>query len=201
MIVSIGPSATSLVWSTQPSCPIPHAAFAEEGGDVVVADRGAGAEGHELWGTSTGSFYAQKGGGASGRFLPAGALDSLSASESDDLQVLAQNGSVTICAGNSRSICTLFAHERKSGQSQVAIYPRVYWLGRPAVNQPARVAPDSLRGGHAGRAPHIADVRVVASLGGQVSESVPPSRESSCGGGGLGSGGVPTATTAKPEVS
>ena len=36
-----------------------HAAFPEEGGDVVVADRGAGAEGHELSGTVTEPFYAQ----------------------------------------------------------------------------------------------------------------------------------------------
>ncbi len=36
-----------------------HAALAEEGGDVVVADRGAGAEGHELSGTVTEPFYAQ----------------------------------------------------------------------------------------------------------------------------------------------
>ena len=36
-----------------------HAAFAKESSDVVVADLGAGAEGHELLGQRDESFYAQ----------------------------------------------------------------------------------------------------------------------------------------------
>jgi hypothetical protein len=36
-----------------------HAAFTEEGGDVIVPEAGAGAEGHELLSLLTGLVYAQ----------------------------------------------------------------------------------------------------------------------------------------------